>query len=446
MRNLFRRKSSIQGNPPKVNEEAPAPTSPPAQSLLSEEKKISGDELTNLLSEVPYQKLRLIFQKNPKLQQYITLYNFSKNLTPNYQEFRQQKLKAQIEKGLDQVLKLEELIFANYDKNKNSVIENPCPELKHLYQPQHDWSRAHRINYTTHQALGSINKIASVEINKNKNLTIYLLSLLTSLDAVPLDSIAIIDFDSLILTKEQIVKSNNQCQSLLAVISRLDVEKSRTIEKITMFKHKYDDTTPDDQTAQFHAIIRSFYDIYDKETHIFTEIPQVSIFHDFVAHPKIISSPFYQELTCSMSPESFKKFVDDLIELYNVTDEDDRIMAYQLCSFSFLPLIAGNFPFGNIEKIENIDQNNEDMSQYFDLAFEVFITIDPVCALNTISKFIDKECEVRSTEDIILNLSSHLALFTPESKDILKFIVNYSIPQFLPSKLESIRQIISVNI
>lgn len=444
MKNIFRRKSAFQVNIPKITEEQSTSSS----SLLSEGKKISGIELAHLLSQIMYQKLKLIFQKTPQLQKYITLYNFSKSLPPNYQEFRQQMLKEQITKGLDLVLKLEEFIFKSYDKNKNLVIESPCPDLMHLGQPRQDWNRARQINYTIRQAFSSVNKIASLKINQNKNHAIYLLSLLTSLDAIPLDSIPIIDFDSLMINKEQVAKNNTQCISLLSTISKLEAENRRCIEKITMFKQKYDDTTPDDQTAQFHAIIRSFYDIYNKETHLFNEIPQTRIFHDFVAHPKIISSPIYQEFTSNISTDSFKKFVNDIIELYNVTDEGDKIISYLLCSFSYLPAIVDKITIGQNEKaLDNqaIEANENEISKYFDLAFEVFITIDPVAALSVISNFIDSN-ESESIEDVIRNLIVQLEQFSPHWKEILTFIINYSIPKYLPTKLQSIRQAISVNI
>ena len=99
-------------------------------------------------------------------------------------------------------------------------------------QPHQDWIKSRHINCAIRQAYDSINEIASLKINRNKNLTIYLLSLLTSLDAIPPDSIPIIDFDDLIVNKENIIKNDPQCLSLLTVISKLEAENRRSIEKI----------------------------------------------------------------------------------------------------------------------------------------------------------------------------------------------------------------------
>lgn len=439
MRNIFRRKSAFQVNVPKITEEPLTPT----KSLLSEGKKINGIELTNLLSEKMFQKLKLIFQKNPRLQKYITLYKFS-SLTSNYQEFRQQTLKSQITKGLDLVLKFEEMIFTNYDKFTNLNVENKNQDLMHLNQPRQDWNRVRIVNYTIRDIINSINKIASLKINENKNLAIYLISLLTSLDAIPPDCIPVIDFDDLIVNKDQVINNDPKCRSYLTAIPKLEAECKRTDEKISTFKHKYDDTTPDDQTAQFHAIIRSFYDIYNKETHLFKETPQDRIFHEFLAHPKIISLRLYQKFASNISPDSFNKFVNSIIELYNVTDEDDKIISYLLCSFAYLPTVADSIS-RSTETVESDDKNlnidENELSKYIDLAFNVFITIDPTSVLMIISNFIDNE--QKPIEEILSMLFKTLEMLTPQWKELLSFIVNYSIPKFLQEKLVSIRQSIS---
>lgn len=84
--------------------------------------------------------------------------------------------------------------------------------------------------------------------------------------------------------------------------------------------------------------------------------------------------------------------------------------------------------------------DEETRTRMLSVGFDVFIAADPILTLRAISRNMNVEYSTEGSVKYIINC---LKMITPKWKEILKFVVDCSIQEYLPPKLRSIRYVIN---
>lgn len=430
MHKLFRKKTHVVPEvKPKQIEQQEIPFSM-NHPYLSNSKKISGLEIkSNNAKYQGFQKLNTIFITNPKLADYITFYSFENSVNPNYIEYRQWALKFQIKTGIDQVLSFENSINKRTDFTIEKINKSDYQNYIYLYEVRNEWNQYLSEYIIEQQIKDEINRISAIKLNGFKNITIQLTSLLASIDSLPINCIPIVNFNELMHSKEDLINNDSQCDKLLNYLNEIP-KKSNHREKIEVLLNKYSDVTPSDQISQFGEMLHQYSMVYDSQNHNLMSMPDISQFHDFISHPKSISYPIYNEFINKISPISYRDFVSQLISLFKV-QASDFFLFHFLCSLSFVV-------YRDSLKPPSIDLDvgiNDDM---FMIAFEVVISFDPIWSLYIFAK----NSQSMNIDEFVTGIINHLKYLTSEWKELLRFIGDYTINDFLPQHLRDIRNLI----
>ncbi|OHS96391.1 hypothetical protein TRFO_37502 [Tritrichomonas foetus] len=439
MKNIFKkRQTTPHGNvPPKPQENPLLEEFSPSHPYLAQSNKINCRKIiTDSVFATDFHKLIMVIQKYPQILDLIELYEFEKSyitkVANNYHEFRQNALKIQITKGFNQVMKLESIVNKSVDIQ--SAFNNPpFNDMMHLFKAKKYWQEARQKDFANQLLKMEIDNIGSKSVNKNKQICIYLVSLLTSVDAIPMNFILSIKFENLITTKEAEISKSKRCTHLNQISTQFTMDAVQMIKKISDFRDKYNESTFEKQQIEINEILKENHQNFNENTKVLSIKTDSTAFFDFISHPKSCSYQLYAEYIQNPNSETFKKLVHEIIKMFSISNENIFIV-FCLCSLSFTSCVA---PFITVRS--ETDASEEILNE----AFQIYTLFDPVMTLNEITS---KVCESQNGEinsQKVEHVIEVIKAITPKWKEMLQFMVDFTIPEYLSEANKNVRIVIN---
>ncbi|OHT08616.1 hypothetical protein TRFO_22802 [Tritrichomonas foetus] len=481
MRNFFRRKNTpASQNNQKPNEcdlifDANHP-------YLVNGKEFSCDQIKNdpeMSKNFP--KLMIWSEKHPETVPLIKIYQFDAQLDNSYHEFRQFALKYQINEGFEQVLKLERSVNDKVETG-SAFTEPPFIELTHLVECRRYWQIARQQDFMMQLIKYETNELVHQKLAQLKQTTVHLVSFLGAIDAVPLNCVPLVNFSALVIPREDIINSIPRAIQLEKMAEKYTSLSVESVKKIDQVRSKFDEMPIEAQQEAFKTILKKYHDYFDYESHCIVPATDPSAFYDFITHPHSSLFSSYIEFVRLPNAETFSKLVNSVVDFAGASGNEATIIS-SLCSLSFAQVMAPNLPNDIITSNDNNsnttnpntaaaaataardptnsttssnDTNNEQNNttvnndeegivdeKMIEIGYDILSTADPIMALRVISNHMNAE---KSTEESIVYIINCLKLMTSQWKNLLQFIVDCSVQDFLPPKLRSIRYVINQQI
>lgn len=435
MKGFFKKKNSQAGSTSKANilEIPVSETHPflsPLPSFQASLIRTSPDMKNTFTKLISWLKF------HPNSSDHITLYQYSKKLNPQYIEFRQYALKSQITEGFKFILHVEATINETVE-GSSIFADPPHAEISHLNGYRKIWQKAVQQDFIIQLLKFEMFEIRNEVLIQNKQTAAHLISLLASIDAIPLNFIPLIHFSHLDIPNDVIYSNNKRCVILQNLCSKYSDSKQSLFQQIDDLYNKYDDNI-DNQVAKFHLIIGHYRKNYDTEWRCLDESIDPSSFVDFIAHAKSIVYADVQQFYSNPCSETFNRLVDSIIDNFHIISNEECSIINSLCCMSFalmaLPELKDDSP--------SIPHNQIDEKEYNDymvIGFNIFAICDPILTLKYITENTDFE---KSLEDSVKKNVEALKAFTNDWKSFLKYIVDFTKVEYLGSKLNSIRFVI----
>ena len=435
MKNFLRRKSTPNQAAVQKVEQDELKFSPSHPFLLSAEKlsgaKIFDDD--SMASTFP--KLVMWLKRHKEAINLVDVYRFSQAQDVKYHEFRQIALKSQINDGFELVIELEKSSAEKIDADQG-LNEFPYIDFQHLFEAKKYWQVGRKNNFIMQMLKFEINKLVSQKIMENKKTAVHLVSLLAAIDAVPLNCIPLVNFAALRVPRKSIVNAIPRALSL----ERMTVEYGRlaqeSVKKIEEVRTRYDELTPEAQVEAFKVILKQYINLFDIDTKLIGLSADCSFFYDFITHPKIITYNAYVNYVKNPNSSTYKELVEAVIQQFHVSPDDTSLVSC-LCSLAFAHIMAPNISVNLSNENKDGNSNKEEMLR---VAFDIYIVYDPLNSLKAISSNLNVE---KSTEESVKYIIECLKLITNNWKELLQFIIDCSLQDYLSPKLRSIRYVIN---
>ncbi|OHT08221.1 hypothetical protein TRFO_23293 [Tritrichomonas foetus] len=436
MKGFFKKRASVQAIPASkggyldvsISENHP---------LLSALPKYPANSIASNIELLPlFTKLLNWLKFHPNTAKYITLFNYTKKLDPKYHEFRQYALKSQITEGFKFISQLEAMI--NERSEGNSILSDPPHmEISHLNEYHKYWQQAVQQDFIIQLLKFEICEFRNEILIQNKQLAAHLISLLASIDAVPLNFIPYIHFSNLDVPSEVIYARNERCMFLLEQTTKYSNSNMALFKKIDDIYQKYDDSK-EIQNARFHTIVASYRLQYDLDCKCLNFAVDPSVFLDFLAHPKSIAYSDVQVYYNNPTPAAFNLLVERIVELFSIKSMEEMSIINSLCSMVFTQV--------SLPEIKTDGTGTADFDDLMLFGLELFACCDPVSSL----KFISDNTDINKPLEYAVNrVIEATKLYTSQWEAFLQYIVDYTISEYLSPKLNSVRfmimQGISIN-
>ena len=392
-------------------------------------KKYPADELSNNPELLPmFIKLLNWFKVHPNTAQYITLCQYTNKLDPKYFELRESCLKHQIRKGFKLISQFEATIN-NTAEGINEVAEKPHLDMAHMHEYHYYWQQICQQNFFIQLLKFDLLEIRNEVLIQNKQSVAHLVSLLVSLDAVPLNFIPIIKYSGLDLSNEEIFLHSRKCLLMQKKIEKIKHQNNGLYNAINNLYVQFNDIN-NFQETKIHHMVMSFMENYDKNTGTLKYGCDSSPFFNFIAHPKGIVFQDVKNYLCYPSLNSYIILVSKIMNTFKITDQDEISVIHSLCSLSFAPYC--------LPEIKTNGKGSHDNS--VDLMFfglQLFSLCDPIESLKFISDNMQKP-----NDALIKQVISSLEIFTTEWRTLVQYIVNFAIEEYLFPKLRRIRSML----
>ena len=178
-----------------------------------------------------FTKLFAWIKFHPNSSDHITLYQYSKKLNPTYHEFRQYALKSQITEGFKFILHVEATINETVE-GTSIFADPPHEEISHLNSYHKLWQKAVQQDFLIQLLKFEMYEIRNDVLIQNKQTAAHLISLLASIDAIPLNFIPLIHFSHLDIPNDVIYSNNKRCVILQNLCSKFSESKQSLFQQI----------------------------------------------------------------------------------------------------------------------------------------------------------------------------------------------------------------------
>lgn len=398
--------------------------------ILANLPTITGSDILSQHLSSTFPRLNSWMMKNYSLSQSITFYIYNeKKMDSEFYNFRQYALKSQIDQGLDIIRNYEEQISNvkvgqeyvtdEYDKTINNLVE--VSELK----------RSIKMNNLFCNVL---NKKKENIINRDIRSTCLkisnLISLLCSIDAVPLNYIPVVDFSSFVLDRSYFEYNCKGCYAISLKINQFQQNILMMKQAISNISEKYKDNEESYyiQLSEFHTLLGKYRLSYDQDYRCVDYAKDCSSFNDFLNNSNTKAYTLKKKFLEEQTDTSFYELVKGLIREYEIQSEEEEYLIHSLCSIIITSSLIPPVYFNGCG-IEDTDE--------LLFGIKLFSVFDSINLLKIISEhFIDEEDPkviVNKTSEIMKKLS-------PNYRQIFLQIYDFSIQEYIPSKLQKIRE------
>ncbi|OHT02641.1 hypothetical protein TRFO_07073 [Tritrichomonas foetus] len=422
LRALFGNKEQTQAPQP------PAFEFSPTHPIFQEAQEETANKLLESSnSNSPLSKLICWFRDHTGTSDYVSFRIFTPEkiqMIHNYDEIRQISIKTQILKGIDLIIRQEKVV-SEPEKSQLHQIEHPFPNLSEVRECNELWRRI-RINDALVQDIDTkINIIAIEQIKSLKLLIAAIVSLLTSVDAIPANYIPIVNFKGIDMSNKLLANKDATGRILQQQTLLLQQYSMPLYKAMNQIEDRYASQDGENlQPAMFQSLLESFRQaVHPTDCYVcgdFYEIPYL----DFLNHPNCLALAAVQHFKTDDSDKSFLALIRSLVSLFEVSDPSLIQIIYSLSSFCLVPL-----------HLPKLKQSQNMMEVNMEFAFEFIIETDPI-------RFLSKIAEWSQTAEIgivLQKIVEGLTGFTNSWMDIFKYVIRYSIPDYLPPHLVAVR-------
>lgn len=426
---MFRRKEKKNIEQPQP---APAPVapSPPPKPVFT----YSPDMLELQEMQMVESQTILDGEQNAafsKLVQWLNLHVFcvpylyfrvnSGKMDEKFSTFKQNVLRALVMEGID-LIKKHETLVKQLDNNTSSSAARSFVITNYINMPtaMSTWRSIKEHDFSTLLLKREINTIITLAVRDLKITAANLVSLLTSVDAIPLNYIPIIRFSELDLSTSEIVAARpicSLCTQKIIEIQQLNSELFTTLNDLTQLYADQSELSLQNQRNQLKNIFSVQKQFYDQESNSMMLTARTDKFEDLIFHPNFVCHNLILAFLQKPDAENYWNAVNDILAIFQI-EEDDKPLFLALCSYVLPNFAAPTLKFDGLGS-DNAEQQNH--------GSEFLATTDPIQCLHQI-----KTIGVRQLALIAQS-------FTTDWKSLYQFAVDFTDSQLIPSVAE-IRQ------
>jgi hypothetical protein len=276
-----------------------------------------------------------------------------------------------------------------------------------------------------------ITRLTYIRINEMKSILSSMLSLLASSDAIPNNYIPIIQIERLDSSIEVVASRHDECQILQQRILNYQLKNVALYHQLNNIETRFPDFTDYDGSIRIHVsafqdLLSSYRPFLDLQNHCMKLETDTSRFWDFLNHPMCPASCSIHSFLTERRPGGFGKLVEDLISLYELTNDVDVLVA--LCSSSLI-----------VEHSPTLIDFGTGVSQFVEAAFEFYIDVDPLHWLARMNEV----CKNGDDTAILGDILSGLSVLASSWKEIVRYVVDFTVDDYLPPDLRAVRALLS---
>lgn len=419
---------ALFGNNPK--EQAPQQPQPPPfkfspnDPIFQAAPLVSSQEIIlNSRENSPLSKLVAWFNEHTNTSDFVSFRKLTPEKTPQFNQIKTISAKTQVLKGLDLIFRQEKAI-AGPQPIQSQPTERPFPNLIGLREANRLWQKVKINDLFIEEINSQLNIIIIERLRELKIIAASIVSLLTSVDAYPNEYIPIINYQGIDLNNEMITNKDDHGRILQQRIVTLQQMNMKSYKLMNEIEDRYGSENEDLQGPIFVSLLESFLPFLDKKGHFLAcdldEVP----FIDFLNHPNSKALSVFQNYREKCEQKSIVKLIENLIVVFSIQDPQLQMVLVALCCYSMAP-----FHFPQLEYIQNSMEPNLEFSIPF------FLETDPIKFLDTVYQ----ESQSQDLETVITRIIEGLSGFARNWVDLLRYVVYFTIPEFLPTHLSDIR-------
>jgi hypothetical protein len=243
-----------------------------------------------------------------------------------------------------------------------------------------------------------------------------IVALLASQDGVPENFVPVVQYQQLGLNPEMAANHDLRCRILLVKVEELERAKVPIYRRMAEIEGMFGEIASEHQTAM-KAMLRDFRTEYNEAGGFMKASADTTPFWDFLNHPNCLTGARVHVFLTDRGGDHLMQLIRDLIALYELDTDIDVLVA--LCSSSLVveysPVIVDVGTPGDV----SLD------------AFDLFVEHDP---LRWLGKVVDLRCE-QEFPTIIAQLN----VFTDSTRELLRYVVDYTIADFLSQEMRTAR-------
>ena len=396
-------------------------------------KKYSANDLIKSFSgNSSLSKLVHWLNDHPGTSDYVTFCVFTPENVSNFDEIRQVSIKTQVMTGINLIIRQERAI-ADPNNQQFKPIEHPFPNLSDVHECNELWRMIRVHDSLVSEIDSKVNEIAIFHLKNLKLITAAIVSLLTSVDAIPYNYIPIVNYKEIDVSNKLLANRDSvgrQLQQQSTILQQKNVPLYKSMNQIED-RYALDDME-NLQPAIFQSLIEDMRQCFDSEKNIISGYNYELTFLDYLNHPNCKALPSLEFFYKGKTHEAFYSLVRSLISLFEIEDIESRSILYAACTYSFAP-----YHFPKLQGNTSIDIKVNEAN--LNLAFYVYIEPDP---MKIISYIYDLSLD-KDLHQTIQNIIDGLSIFTNDWTTIFKYAVDFTIPEFMPSNLITIRESLS---
>lgn len=307
----------------------------PDHPMLAMMKKVDACSFLETEQPSAFAKLTLWLKEHPNTIGKLVFNIYEQQVNEEFLSFKQNALKTQILEGIQLIQKMETTVKELDIVSQSQMKAFPFPEVKQNYSAQKLWHSIRENDIKTQLLKREFNKLINEFIKKNKITVANLVSLLASIDAIPVNYVPVVDLKSMDVPNDFIAQTIPMCSLITKKIVELQEQTSRNFTLLSDTAKLFGDTTADDwlqiQITFFNDTLHTFLPSFDQQTHCISQGADFDKFHDFIFHP---SNPIYdisKKFIDEPDKESYWHLVHAIIETFKV-DQNDILLVASVCS------------------------------------------------------------------------------------------------------------------
>ena len=426
---LRKRKESLTANSPPQQQLEQPPRDPlayaPDHPMIQTMEKVEAKSFLNSSDQnEAFSKLISWLNEHPSSVGRLSFRVFGQQIDEKFLKFKNSALKTQIMEGIQLIQKMETTSKGLDIAPQSQMNQFPFTQISHLIQPKKLWHDIKQNNMVTQFIKTKFNTIIKEGIRKNKITVANLISLLASIDAVPINYIPIVNFTALDESNEVIAKRSQKASHLTQKILRLQEDTSVKYEQLSSIPTMYARTGPEDISIQSEIIknmLLSFLAYYNKETYTLDkENIDFSEFFDFIFHPNNVVFNDANNFLSQPNKDNYWQLFSSIVSTFSL-EQNQIYMLYFVFSACVAPIAL---PLDI--KYDGLGPRTE---EEYNIGIEILSTTDPLSCLQLM------QSDVR-------NIAAAVQSFTSMWKTVFGYIFDFTNPEITPPGLVQTRNLV----
>jgi hypothetical protein len=392
----------------------------PGHPLLTSAQQVPASALLQTRAAAGLEKISFWVQQHAAAADFLYFHSFMQPArTPTVASLRDSALKSQIITGLE-LIGYQEAAVAAASPSPFSKNGFPFPVIADLREVHSIWRDVCRNDFFCHELNLMIDQFVRETIAHLKSIATSIVSLLASQDGVPENYVPVVKYQRLDLSPEMAANHDIRCRILRSKIEQLELANAQIYKRMAHIETMFGEIGSEHQTA-IKAMLREFRADYNEVGGFMKATADTTPFWDFLNHPNCLARARAHIFLTDRSSDHLMRLIRELIGLYELDTDIDVLIA--LCSSSLVleysPVITD---FGTPGEI-SLD------------AFDLFVEHDPLRWLGKVVEL----CRGKEFRQEFPAIVVRLNVFTDSTRELLRYVVDYTIADFLSQEMRSAR-------